>query len=396
MIALAARGRLELIDLATCSAGVLARANASEVRFSPDGRWLAYSRLVGGGPVGPLVIPVSGGASSQPLGTDIVAWSWAPKRDVLYGVNGHGQLVAGSPDRRPLILASGLGERYAWRPTAAPSPNSRRIAVNRSRCGTSPQSELDTVAVPSGARRVVLRQPGRQATFAGWSPNGRLLLYWASGYCSSSVAADGGPLKAVPAGGGRPVTAVSHMLLYPDFLSWCGKELIGAAGPDRETQTGSALVETAPPGWRQRAIEPARKLSWVSPSCAPSGLLLAAAAGPDNAPVSFGLEHRSIWLLRPDGAVVRRLTSPPARTLSDEAPRFSRNARWILFVQSRVVTPGYNAARGEFPQPISRDTIELVPTAGGRPVPIIEFTGNDFSYYDHFAWDSEIDWSQTG
>jgi hypothetical protein len=44
---------------------------------------------------------------------------------------------------------------------------------------------------------------------------------------------------------------------------------------------------------------------------------------------------------------------------------------------------------------ISRDTIELARTArSGSPVPVINFTSNDFSYYDHFDWPDQIDWSQ--
>jgi hypothetical protein len=32
--------------------------------------------------------------------------------------------------------------------------------------------------------------------------------------------------------------------------------------------------------------------------------------------------------------------------------------------------------------------------AGGSAVSIIEFTSDDFSYYDHFDWPDEIDWYQ--
>ena len=259
--------------------------------------------------------------------------------------------------------------------------------VNRSRC-VPPESELDTIGVPGGARQVALRRSGGQATFADWSPDGRWLLYWAASQCSSSLAADGWPLKTVPAGGGgKPVTAVTHMLLFPDYLTWCGRRLIAAAGPSRETQRDSELVATGPPSWHQRTIGPASRLSWVSPACAPSGALLAAAAGPNTENAGFGVEHRSIWLLRPDGTVLRQLTSPPTRDLSDEAPRFSRDGRWLLFVRTHVVTVGRSA--------ISRDTLELVPAAAtgpATPVPLVAFSSNDFSYYDHFDWPSEIDW----
>jgi hypothetical protein len=389
LIAFMARGRLELVDLASCREIELATGVAEGVRFSPDGRWLAYSRLVRGKPVGPVVIPARGGEPSSPLGGGIVAWSWAPRRDVLYGVNGRGQLLTAARGRRRRLVASGLGTRYEWSSTATPSPDGRQVVVNSSRC-VPPESELDTIAVQSGARHIALRRSGGQATFAGWSPHGRWLLYWAASQCSSSLTADGWPLNTVPAAdGGRPVTAVTHMLLFPDYLTWCGRRLIAAAGPSRETQLDSKLVATGPPSWRQLTIEPAAKLSWVSPTCAPSGTMLAAAAGPNTEDAGFGVEHRSIWLLRPDGTVLRQLTSPPTRNLSDEAPRFSRDGRWLLFVRTLVTTVGQSA--------ISRDTLELVPAAAIGPataVPLVAFTSNDFSYYDHFDWPSEIDWYQ--
>ncbi len=208
--------------------------------------------------------------------------------------------------------------------------------------------------------------------------------------CSGSLAADGWPLEAVPAAGGPPVRVVPHMLLYDDYLAWCGSDLIAAAGPDRQSNMGSKLLAVAPPLWRARTLQPARGLSWVSPSCGPGGRQLAAAAGPNTDNAEFGVEHRSVWLLRAgSGGRVRRLTLPPAADLSDEAPRFSRDGRWILFVRTRLV-PG-----GEFGS--SRDTLELVPAGGaGGAVPLVDFTSGDISYYDHFEWPYELDWYQAG
>jgi hypothetical protein len=101
--------------------------------------------------------------------------------------------------------------------------------------------------------------------------------------------------------------------------------------------------------------------------------------------VSFGLQHRSIWLLGRGGRAIRRLTLPPAGDLSDEAPRFSHDGRWVLFVRTQVVTVGYTNS--------SRDMIELVRASGtGAVVPVVGFTSGDFSYYDHFDWPDEIAW----
>jgi Tol biopolymer transport system component len=387
LITFIARGQLDVVDLATCRATVLRSSGAVEPRFSPDGRWLAYAQLVNGNPTRPVVIPAVGGPPHSPLGGGIIAWSWAPTGELLYGLTSGGSLIAASPTGRRRIVSTHLGLKY-YVGSFDVSPDGNTVSVNRSTCGPQPPvGELDTINVHTGVRSVVLRQAGRFVTFAGWSPDGRWLLFWPATQCSASLAADGWPLEAVPATGGKPVQVVRHMLLFSDFLSWCGTRLIAAAGPDRETQLGSALVGTQPPAWREHTLQSARKLSWVSPACAPSGRLLAVAAGPNTNDAGFGVEHRSIWLLRADGAAVRQLTTPPARYLSDEAPRFSDDGRWILFVRSRVVPVGQAA--------FSRDTIELVrASGGGNPVPVIDFTSNDFSYYDHFDWPDEIDWYQ--
>jgi hypothetical protein len=402
-IAFTASGRLELVDLATCRVRVVRGAGATDPRFSPDGRWLAYAEPVAGAPTrlrlqgqiygmrGVVVVPSSGGRARSPLGPGIVAWSWGPTGERVYGITGNGSLVSASPVGGRRIVAAHLGTLSAGTGFGL-SPDGAHAVIDRSSCGPPAVGELDVIDLHSGTVTVALRSPGRFLTFAGWSPNGRWLLFWTADQCSASLAADGLPLQAVPVTGGRPAKVVGHMLTYDDFLSWCGTRLIAAAGPSRETNLGSALVQTGPPAWREHTIRPARKLSWVSPTCAPSGHVLAAAAGPNNAPVMFGLEHRSIWLLRPDGTPVRRLASPSARDLSYEAPRFSRNGRWILFVGTRVV-PGVPGGFGGS----SDDAIELVPTSGAEsPVPIIDFTSNDFSYYDHFDWPQEIGWSQPG
>jgi hypothetical protein len=384
-IAFVARGALDLVDLSSCQVRRLASGSAWSPQFSPDGRWLAYSRHASDHSGSPVVLPAGGGARRSPLGHGIATWWWSPAGATLYGVTRSGQLVRSAPGGGARIVA---GDAKTFAGTAGASPDGRQVATDNSGC-IPPGFALDTVKLRSGAQHVAVSRRTSLSTFAGWSPDGRWLLYWARTMCSASLSADGWPLDAVPADGSHgPARAVGQMLRDPDFLTWCGARLIAASTPSRETQLRSRLVATGPPAWHERTITPATHLSWVSPTCAPSGSLLAAAAGASTTDAEFGVQHRSIWLLSSAGTVLRRLTTPPASDLSDEAPRFSRDGRWLLFVRTRIVTVGTAST--------SRDALELVPAARTGPaatIPIAGFTSNDFSFYDHFDWPSEIAWS---
>jgi Tol biopolymer transport system component len=322
----------------------------------------------------------------------VLAWTWGRSGAVLYGITSDGSLVTATPDGPSRVIAAHVvkvDDGYYGEPLEL-SPDGQEVVVDGSVCQPT-VGELDTVNLRTGAATTALRRPGDFFTFAGWSPDGRWLLFWVADMCSGSLAADGWPLDAVPAGGGSPVQVVPHMLLYDDFLSWCGTDLIAAAGPDRQSNQDSRLLSVAPPAWRARTIEPAGALSWVSPRCAPGGRRLVAAAGPNSGMARFGIEHRSIWLVSAaSGTRIRRLSLPWATGLSDESPRFSRDGRWVMFVRSQVLAgPGLSDH--------SQDTIELVRTSGaGGAVPVVSFTSQDFSYYDHFDWPYEVDWYQPG
>src|ERR1700740_1547531 len=74
-IAYVARGQLEVIDLGSCRVRRVTAGSAWSPQFSPDGRWLAYSRgrlSYAQGPPdhsgSPVVVPAAGGLPRTPLG----------------------------------------------------------------------------------------------------------------------------------------------------------------------------------------------------------------------------------------------------------------------------------------------------------------------------------------
>ena len=282
------------------------------------------------------------------------------------------------------MITAHVGGGLAGFTALAISSDGRRAVVDRSRCGTSAVSELVSIEVATGARTVGFRQPKVPVVFAGVAPGGRWLLFWADQLCSASIAADGMPLQAVRAAGGKPVRAIGHTLLYPDYLTWCGR-LIAAAGAVARLSSAAGEFQSAPPAWRQLTIDSARARSWVSPLCAPSGRRLVAvacltmhrSASDINIARSGCFEPTALGDPPPEQPTRPRSLRPGATLLND--------GRWIMFVRARVIPVGRSA--------ISEDTIELVRADGnGGAVPIAPFTSDDFSYYDHFAWPEEIAW----
>jgi len=113
MVAVVARGRVEVMDLATCRTRVVARvrvpspvgrANSPVVHFLGDGRWLVYATTAANGSLrGPFAVPVTGGRARKPLGSGLVAFPLgrrprAGRRHLLGSLTGPEQNCRG-PER---------------------------------------------------------------------------------------------------------------------------------------------------------------------------------------------------------------------------------------------------------------------------------------------------------
>jgi Tol biopolymer transport system component len=371
---------LYVLDFATCRiAALLTRGATGPVRLSPDGRWVAFGRA--------SVVSIDGRQVLHPLdatiavGTGPPTWAWAPRSDLFAGVTSAGGLVVATPGGAPRrLLPDGFGAQ-----ALAFAPNGG-LAVSRKLGHRRP--ELWIVDPSSGAKRLVYRDPSRSQTAAldldGFA--GAWLLFWRNTIGSASIAADGLPLDAVPAGGG-PVKQLAPLVLADtDFIERCGAGVVLAAGGLRETTLGKRLVATAPPSWRSRPLSP-KWMSAIGPACSPDARTLAAAAGASHELRAFGDEGRAIWLYSLNGRRERQLTDEPPAGVSDESPRWSRDGRFVLYVRSGPTRSNAEASGRLYLAPTGgRGTVHPIgPLAQVSPAP---------NYYGTYGWSNLVDWYQ--
>lgn len=250
-------GALRVVDLATCRQAALVGSEAGPpVRFSPDGRWVAF----GDG----RVVPAAGGAVRGPLGSPAQDWAWSPTADeLLAGVSSKGGVAIAPPGGPARAL---LPDGSAARDLAF-APNGRRLAIARSGAG------IQVLDVATGRAHTVLPEPDprRVPEVAGWSPDGGWVLYW-----RGPVGDGGGPLDAVPASGGGWVNLWGHVLPYPDLLSPCGHAVAITAGTGTALSVGKQIFLSNPPAWRFGDLSNDPSRSWFWPACSPDGRWMAA------------------------------------------------------------------------------------------------------------------------
>jgi dipeptidyl aminopeptidase/acylaminoacyl peptidase len=309
-------GTLHLLDLDTCDERTLVETGAApSVRFSHDGRWIAF----GDG----AIVPAGGGGVQSPLG-QLNSWQWSPTGDVLAGVTAGGGVVVGGPeDERRILLKDGSGAGQV-----AFSPSGRSLEVD---LGGDRVVVLDVV---DGATTTVYRvSPGTKAPpqVAGWSPDGRWVLFF-----SRFPDRTGVPLNTVPADGGDWVNVFDPVLPYDDFLSWCGKTLSLSGGGDRSPSEGNQILLSGPGDWRYHNLSADFSRSWIWPACSPNGHWLVATATPNRPESPPGHGIRALWLLATDGTRRSRLSGPG--NAAYEAARWSADGRFLLVVR-RALEP---------------------------------------------------------
>lgn len=192
---------------------------------------------------------------------------------------------------------------------------------------------------------------------------------------SGSIAADGLTLRVVSTAPSRPVR-IARMLVYPDYLTWCGGKLVFTAGMWRVATDRKRLLVASPPSWRPRPLVRDAHRSWGSLACASGQRWLVAQSQRQSETPNFFATHWALWRVGLDGST-GRLTSPPAG-FADESPRLSRDGRTVMFVRSRKGSGQLYALRG-------------TRLAG----PLLSL-GNSLGYYGHQNWWFTADWSAGG
>jgi hypothetical protein len=297
--------------------------------FSHDGRWVAFGNA--------SVVSSAGGPVISVLGrTQADYWTWSASSDELAAVTAQRGVVIGGPGLRPrTLLPPGWGAY-----DVAFSPCQNELAVTRYPYCTAPA----TCHVDRGIWLIDLRTGRADEVFrerkdfalplAGWSPDGRWILFRPDFDGSASLGADGLPLDAVAAtGDSLPIQVVRIELSQP--LTWCDGTLVQSAGQLRYTFQGKRLVAAAPARWSATRVSHDARLGWMLPACASDGSWVAATAAPNTSAYTFS-QPSQIWLLRPNGTGPHLLIGDGRGQYQLTPLAWSKDSRWILFQRKRV------------------------------------------------------------
>ena len=308
-------GALHLLDLDTCDERTLVASGAAPpVRFSADGRWVAFGQG--------SFVPAAGGTVVPPAAGPLTTWAWSPSSDTLAGVTAKGGVVIVEPTQGPrVLLRDGSHAGHV-----AFAPDGRSLAVDLG------GDRVAVVNVGGGPPRTIYRvSSGTKAPpqVSGWSPDGKWILFF-----SRFPGRGGIPLNAAPVSGGNWFNVFDPVLPYDDFVSWCGHRLVVAGGADQTPSAGDQILLSGPPDWRYHNLSNDFARSWFWPACSPDGRRIAATVTVNHTETPPGHGARSIWLVATDGSHRSRLTGSAKAAF--ELPRWSADGRFLLVVRRGV------------------------------------------------------------
>ena len=294
--------------------------------WSADGRWLS---------VGTVLVPAGGGPPCRPFarGTGLYGGDpvlhWAPRGDLLAATTARGVFLlhpGGAPRR--ILPARWAVDGF--------SPRGTRIAAEGPAQTNTPA--LWAIDLVGGRRTLLYRAPTIHVgmpVLARWTPDGRWVLFWTDTEDSASIAADGLPLLAVPAGGGRAIPLEPNVLRTPQFVVPCGPgHMLVVSGFDRYVSAHKSLQLFSEGAWAARDLSADPSHSWYDPSCAPDGgsILATATLMPGDEDGKIDSSARMLFRLSPDGSR-RLLLGAPHDPVSFEGARFAQDGRHVLYLR---------------------------------------------------------------
>ena len=368
----------------------------AEPLWSPSGEWLAFRK---GEPPNDQawVVRADGTEAHQLDAGPVLRIAWSPLRDrIAYSLNGGLYLVnADGSERRELVSPPGKEPGVGSVMSVAWSPDGEWIAFHRTDRGTPGAPTwiyqgLWRIRADGSDAAEVYRNPDPQETqgyLAGWSGDGRHLLFWQGKHMSASILADGAPLLAVPAAGGSPVQLAERVLYRQDAFDGSpdGQRLALVAGGRRDSWENKAIAVAGATGGLQRLSDLGR--ADLFPAWSPNGRQIAFAGAPEAPGATGGdtakqaMAQRKIWVMAPDGSGKRQLTSD--LRFRDERPRWSLDGSHILFGRFQDEQMQVWLMRSDGSD-LVQVVDELTPTPGPAP--------GCFGYYGYVDWYRVYDW----
>jgi Tol biopolymer transport system component/DNA-binding winged helix-turn-helix (wHTH) protein len=376
--------------------------------WSPDGRHIAFCRIVKGG-TGIYIIPALGGVERRVRETHWqedefyqVFWyfgrlSWSPDGKLLAYSD---RTVANEPTSIFLLSLDSLEVRKLTSPQGsvgdynpAFSPDGRTLAFSR---GSQGMTSIYTAPLSGGEEQRLIT--GVQYGWGlAWTPDGRDIVFARAGWL-----ADAGWLWKIPRAGGQPErlqfgqegvepSIQGNRLAYArqtaNINIWRRelKSLVSAGPSDRFIY--STRMESGPqfsPDGSKIAFESTRSGAYEIWMCRSDGTgavqltRLNSSTGtprwsPDGQQIVFDSRvsgNADIFVVDSRGGSPRRLTSEPS---SEVVPSWSRDGRWIYFASDRT----------------GSHEVWKMPSGGGSPVRVthhggfaaFESTDGRFLYY---------------